>query len=284
MAVTGTAYQTTTGDKFLPEEWDAIDVLAYEEAVFYNKITEHKRLYKKLHIPLHANLSRNTLSAGSDGTGVTYSANTESEVTLSPGTTYIAVNTSIQMLDRMKEDPQDMFKRSMEMSIVEGIDSSVFSLVSALTTNTVGSGATQVSKSDITAAVQKLAAGAKMYFKPGQTDGIGILHVNQVNDFLSISDITNAQMRGGSETPITTGWIAKAFGVRWYESGNVNTSGGTAYNVVFIPRAFAISFNQKPKVRRQDFELAHRIYIHSDFGYGTVRDQYAVKLETASAA
>lgn len=275
----------TEADKWLNEVWAReIDVLAYEEQVFISNISESDRLFKKLHIPLHANLSRASLANSDTGSSLTFVANTESEVTVTPGATVVPVEVSAHTISRMQNDPDDMLKRSIEMSLAEGVDVAGLALVSALTTNIVGSGATNLTKSDILDGLQKLAAGAKMYFKPGKTDAICIVHANQVDDILSISDITNAQFRGDSANPGVSGWVAKAFGCKFYETGNVATSGGTAYNVMFIPRAFTISYNQRPTVKSEDFQLTKRIIGWTDYGVATVRDQYAVQLLSSSAA
>lgn len=273
----------TTGAKWVDQVWnEEIDVLCYEEQVFANKIQVKGRTGSQMHFPKSDNLSRASLGDSTAGNNLTFVANTETEATLTPATTVVPVEVNLPLIARMAGDPSDMLKKSIEMSLAEGVDVNCLTLVSALTTNVVGNNTDNLTKGLILDADQKLSATAKQYYKAGSGGGICIVGVTQKDDILDISDITNAQIRGDSANPVVSGWVAKAFGISFYESGNVQISASTLYNVLFIPRAFAIAYNEKPSVKMEEYQLVKRIIGWVDFGYTTVRDQYAVQMKSIS--
>jgi hypothetical protein len=177
---------------------------------------------------------------------------------------------------RAIQDPRGVLRGSLVSAIAQQIDIVALQAVASLTTNPISSSG--ISKGDITKAVALGAAGGKQFWKPGQNGPFCVVHVSQVNDLLNIDGITNAQIRGDDANPVVTGWVAKAYGVDFYESGNVYVTGGNCYNVVCIPRAFGISYNQRPTPKVDEFMLTFRVYCWTDVGVGIVRDAYAVQI------
>lgn len=278
----GTTTTTTTAAKWVDQVWAKdIDVLAYEEEVFANKIVDTGRTGSTFHYPKHDNLSRATLTEA-NAANLTFVANTETEATMSPATTVVPVEVTLTLIARMMNDPSDMLKSSIEQSLAEGIDVTALTLVSALTTNVVGNNVDNFTKALILDADQKLSATAKKLYTAGGGQGMCIVGVTQKDDLLDISDITNAQFRGDTVNPVVSGWVAKAFGIRFFESGNVQIASSTLWNVLFITRAFIIGFNQRPTVRMEEFQLVKRIIGWVDFAYATLRDQYACAIKTIS--
>lgn len=272
---------TTTAAKLISEQWDDIDLNTQEEMVFANKIITKKPAKGKLNIPLMKSIGASTLSAGS-GANLTFTANTEDEIEISPATRYAAVELEKQVSVRALSDTEGKYKTNLEWGLAAQIDADCLADVAALVTNTV-SAMSGFDKPSALDAVQKLAAGAKRFFRPGSDSAIWVLHASQIDELLSISDFTSAQIRGGRETPTVDGWVVQAAGGRFYESGNVFSTGGTAYNVCFIPRAFAISYNQRPTPLSQEYQLVDRIINWADFAHGYVREAYAVQVLTPAA-
>ena len=280
-AVGGT---TSTATAWINEVWaNEFDVLAYEEAVGYPNFTEFPPLHGRMHVPKIDNLSRVSLGDATAGNNLTFSANTETELLFTPSTTVVPVEVNLPAIVRAMKNPQDALKKACEMSIAEGIDQSALTLAGLLTTNVVDNTGLNIDRAAILDADQKLAAGAKGYYRAGASGGIMIVGVAQKDDILTISEITSAQVRGDSANPTVTGWVAQAYGISFYESGNVQISGAVLNNVLFIKRAFAISFNQRPTVFTQGYQMVNRIFCWADFGYGTVRDQYAVLIKTLAS-
>lgn len=270
----------TTAATWIKQMWDPIDVAATEEEIFAGLISQRQKSFGLLTIPFMANTPALAATTGSmSGQSLTYDAPTEGSATLTPGTQYAAKEVDLPVILRAVQDPQGAIKENLTDAIVAVIDSTALSRVASLVTNIVTAPG-GLTKAAILSAIRLGATGGKKLWKPGQSGPFCCLHVSNVDDLLNISDITAAQMRGDRMNPIVTGWAATSFGVDFYESGNVFVSGGNAYNVMSIPRAFGMSYNQRPDVLLQEFGLAVRIICYADFATNIVRDAYAVQIVT----
>ncbi len=270
----------TTAATWIKQEWDPIDVAATEEMIFGELISQRKKAFGQLTVPYLANVPASQATTGSmSGQSLTYTANTEGSATLTPVPYYAAQEVDLPVIVRAVQDPEGVIRQNCIDSITAIIDSTALSKVALLTGNIVSAPGGLV-KASILSAIRLGATGGKKLWKPGQTGPFCCIHVSQVDNLLDISEITSAQIRGDRMNPVVTGWVASAYGVDFYESGNVYVTGGNAYNVMCIPRAFGMSYNQRPQVLLQEFGLAVRIICWSDFSTNVVRDAYAVQIVT----
>ena len=277
------ATYTPDGDaaNWLEEVWPAeLDTLAYERAVGYPQARTLPRPGDVIHIPRFDNLSSTVISETLTP-DLTYVTNAETEFTASARTRVTPMQVSMPTLVRMALDPENEFRVAIEKSVASGIDSDFLSLATSLTTNVVGDYLTNIDFARLAQAHQKLVTGAKEYFEPReQSKAVCIVAATQDDDLISISQITNAQFRGDRMNPIVSGWVATAFGVDFYESTNIQVSGGGANNVMFVPRAMGVGFNQAPTIIDQEFQIWARFISWSDYVFGTIRDQYAVLIKS----
>lgn len=281
---TPAANGTVSGAAWMREKWAAeLDMLAYEVPVLWSRVRDFGPPGSVIHIPKFDNLSRTIISEALTGaTGLTFIGNTETAFTATAGTSVVPVEVSKALGVRMALDPKNEIRRAVDLMIQQAIDSDLLSLATGVTTNVVGDPGTNVSKGDILDAYQKVTGAAKMYAEPGEGGIFCVLANTQIDDFLAISDLTSALVRGGSETPTVTGWIKSAFGVNFGESTSVSTSGGYAANLMLVPRAFGIGFNMKPDIIAESYQIWDRIMAWADYAYGRIREQYACLLKTSA--
>ena len=253
----------------------------------------------KVHYRKHLNLQRYTLAEGSIGTdytaitggGVTPSGSlipsghTEIDITAVPQTSYIYVRTNINAIARMVNDPTDIFRRSVEMSLAEGVDYVCAGKAIDLT-NVVGSNADNITEPLLQDAIVKAAVSMKMEFNPGQDELLFGMHPNQIDDILGIANWVQAQVRGDGENPVVRGMVLRANGVQFVETGNINSTGGNTYNnPIFVPNVtFGIGFNQEATVKMEDYLMEKRIVGWVDFAVLTLWDNYGVNYKTTIAA
>src|SRR3990172_3376831 len=249
------ATYTPEGDaaNWLREVWPAeLDTLSYERAVLYPQCRKFPKPGDVIHIPRFDNLASTVISETLTP-DLTFVSNTETEFTASARTRVTPMQVSMPTLVRMALDPEDEFRTSIEKSVASGIDSDVLSLAGSLTTNIVGNPAADIDFATLAEAHQKLVVGAKEFFEPRErSKGICVVAATQDDALISINQITNAQIRGDRLNPIVSGWVATAFGIDFYESTNVQVSGGQANNVMLIPRAMGTGFNQDPTIIDQE--------------------------------
>lgn len=284
MAITGSVYTPGsggTGNKWVAQEWaKRFDRQAYEKAAIYSKIDQVPKPGAQLHIAKHDNLTAATFGETSDMSsfGLTFSANSEGEITFTPGTVNLNVSVNANTMARMEFDPTDELRVSMEASVAQFIDQDVASLFSALTTNVVGDYASDLDLAKILQARSLCKAGAKEFADPGKY--LFWYHHLQDDAVMSIGNLTQAYARGDNQNPAVGGVIQEAYGIQFIPTGNVRNSGGGFNNCLAVARAFGIGWNQQPTVKAQENGLATFLLAWADYGKATKRDAYAVLVKS----
>jgi hypothetical protein len=277
--INGTAYNPTTGAKWVAEVWaKTIDRQANEKAVVWPRVLEMDQLKNKLHIPKNDVLSTSVISDATDILEPTFSANTETEVTVSPIMNNVNVAVDYRTIERMMLDPRDTLKQNIEMALGVSLDKQVTALWSSLTTNVGGTYAADLDLPTILAARSQVKAGAKEYADPGKY--VLCYHHLQDDAVMGIGQFTQFYIRGDKQNPAVGGVIGEAYGIQFVPTGNVVNSGGGYNNCLFIERAFVLSFNQRPTIKLQEHGLSHWLMGWSDAGAATLRDPYAALLKS----
>lgn len=284
MAITGTP--NTIGTQlaaWAADEFDTeIDRLAYQRQKLVPYIARKKPPKASLSIPLHAHLTPSSIATTADMSGhaLTFSANTETEKVITPGTVTLNVSINDHVAWRMMTDPTDTFKESIVMAMAQKEDQDISSLFPALTTNTAGSYASPFGKSDYLSLQASVKHGAGEY----ADEGLYFAYHNLVEDSVfNIDAFVSAAFRGVTkESPAVSGVIPMGFGVTFIPCGNINSPVAGQYaNAIWARRAFAIAHNKRASVEAQRFGAANWLICTADYAYGTVRDAYAGLLKSA---
>jgi hypothetical protein len=230
-----------------------------------------------------------TLGSTATGASIDYNTNTETAVTASPTFIYSGVQVVLNTLSKMVGDIDNLagtgklmaaYKKQSMAALATQIDTTAAGLADDLGTNIVGSGAVNIDKALLLAAQSKLLTNARSAFKPGQLAYLCI-HPSQSQYLMDIPEVTAANIRGDASNPNVKGWVWTAFGWEVRESGNILQSGGITHNLLFVSDAFAIGYNQRPKMLPlQDIEAYYNLIAVAEFGVVELFDEYAVDIRT----
>ena len=285
--ITGSGYVPGTaasGTELTNEVWQGnIEAAVYEEGALFPLIKERDRLYNKLHIRTYGQFSAQSLANTADGTGVTYGVATTYDKTATPVANYVAVNLSRSQIKQMNVDVTQAseFKDSMNKALAQKIDQYVnLTLVPNLATNVIGDAATTMDRATILNILYTLRKNARSAVQPGKSDIKFIVWPLQGPSFMSVPEFTAANLRGDSANPNVKGIVFEALGLEFIVSGNLYSDAQGVHNPMFVDSAFALSWNERPTVFSQDFELASRIYAYANYGVGTVWDDRAADFRT----
>ena len=275
----------TTGDglELTNEAWQlGIEAQVYEEAQLFPLLKERDRLFNKLHIRKYGAFGTGTLAQTGTPTP-TYATTTTSDVPVTPVAQYVATSLSRNQIKQMNVDPTSSseFKSSMNSALAQKIDQYVNGqLIAPLTTNVVGDATTTMDRSLVLNLLYTIRKNAKSAVQPGKSNIKFIVWPLQGPSFMSIPEFTSANLRGDSANPNVKGIVFEAMGLEFIVSGNLDTSAGYASNAMFVPDAFALSWNERPTVFSQEYEFASRIYCYANYGASTVWDDRAGNLRT----
>ena len=279
---------TTTALKFLPERWTPglLQETTEEEVVgknFSRPPGGVKKIGQKLHIPKMLAISAQS-GAGPYSTSLTYSSNTEEEVTVSPEQSYAAVEIQRSVYLRMDLNPDGPYRQMLKYALAEYRDVTCAGLADNLATNLKGSAIASMDKGLLLDAQQALAISAKRRFKPGETLWYIKVHPLQLKNCMGVFDMTADYVRGDAVRPLVSGWMSPVLGANIDESGNVLNTGGIIHNLAYIPEAFVIGFNEESTVLEpQPVELVVRIIATEEFGASEQFDEYAVDMQTGQS-
>lgn len=262
---------TTEAAGILREVWDsqfALDPM--EEAIVAPLVAEPvgvQKIGKKLHLRKIAAMSAQTVTASTTlaSDNLTYSTNTEAEITVTPTAYYTGIELNPDTLNQIIDDGNAIagWRRQMLSSLDEKIDTALLALASDASQSE-----SSAAFDDATwrAAVAKLAKFAKRKFRIGKTPYNLILHPDVLAQALNISALKEYQIRGTAGSA-TSGSLVTTYGANIEESGLVKNSGGVKYNPLFIQDAWCLGWNQKPKMLESQMDgLVMRFLCYTEFG------------------
>lgn len=268
---------TTTAAAVIPEIWAAqIELAAQENRGFSGRIKEYQfgGPGDVLHIPKIGAIA----AAAFSGT-VSYTANTESTVDITPDVSYAAVQIDRKANVRALMDLGNVYQMQLGKGLAQYEDIAIASLYAGLS-DSYGSG--DFSEANYLLGIRKLLQNAKNKVIMGVTPIWGIFHPVQWDHVLVVGNINSAMVRGDSGAgPAKTGTIDMAYGVNIGFSGNVQVS-TTARNMFFTEDAFAIARKYTPTVD-QDFDvdtLSQKVVASQDFGVAELNDECGVVYAT----
>jgi hypothetical protein len=265
-----------------------INLAAYDEAVIWPHAKELGMIEGQLNFRKMTNLGRTRVTSNSTTlNSLTMSGTTESNTTATPLLIYCALEVNFNTLARMMNDPKSAFRRGVELSLAEGVDAELASLASSFSTSVIGGPTTNISFANAASVIEAFSINAKMYYKPGKTEGVVILHSVQAGDLVQVSQLSEWQFRGNAgEAPVVSGWVVRGAGHYWYDT-NVITESGTTNDtdykrcMALIPDlTIGIGFNQKPTVKSEDFLLVTRIIGWTDLAVMLCWEQYGAMVKT----
>lgn len=264
------------------EVWvDTVEDGTYQKQIFIPRCDEIKRPYAKAHIRKYARMAAVSLASTAVGTGLTYQDPKGTEVTLTPAGVYVATAFSANE-DAQSDIPFDSdLANESERSLAEANDETVLANVSSLT-EFRGNSVDDANAALIRNAAALLQENTNGMVVLGETTVYALLDSSQYGPAMSIPEFTSAQLRGDSENPNVSGRWIKGGGVTLAFSTVVTVDGNGANGVMWIPAAFAVGWNKRSQIKRQEIELQHRIILFNNFGSTVKHNLRAVALRTGS--
>lgn len=243
---------TTTAAVFIPELWrDAI--LDYAERKFQlrNQVMDFSSELPNgdtLHIP---KVSEETAAAKSAGSAVTYSANTDSEVTISVDQHHYEAK-RIEDIVRVQESANlfGAYAQSMGYALAKKVENylAVDVLQSATGNDVTLTTDNQVTSAELRSGLQKLLDAGFDY-----ADGETFLYASPASYMylLGLQDFFDSSQRGDSQNPNVSGSVGMIYGMPTYISTDWDDDGGTGDETatVFKKESVYMAMQLQPRVQ-----------------------------------
>jgi hypothetical protein len=272
----------------LVEEWrPGFYEAANEERVVTDMFTDATegsvKLKKKIHVRIIPAASVQT-AAPTNGTGGTYNSTSPSDKTAEPIFYYSGIEWRYDTLTRLQNESASA-RAAWKNQLLKALATKVDTVGAAEAANLlqIVGGAQNNDKALMLDALQTLNVSAKDEFKPGKTMGHFRIINTQFKASLTIQDVSDASIRGDNSSGVTKGWLSKLWNCSFQDSGNVYTSGGIAFNMLYLPLCKFLAFNQTAMLLPpQPDELLIREIAIQEFGVGEAFDDYGVVMKTNS--
>lgn len=280
---------TSSFTNFLETRWSPRIMLdTSEEMAIANKFMtgsdlEVDKVGNTLYVRKVAAKTTNKPGSGFAGelTALTLENDSETAVACSPVTGYCAVIVSDQVKMRMMAFPayEAAIRQQFVRSLSEQIDADAGTLATSLSVSVPD---TNLSAALIRQALGTLKTNAKREYKTGKITAVLRVHSSQQQHLYGIPEAANADIRSDDGANVS-GVVVKLWGADVDVTGNIASSGGLRYNMLFVKPAFALVYNQEPKVvAPQEFGFATFIGGIADYSVTEIYDNYGLSIPTAA--
>lgn len=261
----------TEAANILKEVWTSqFELDPTEEAVIAPLVSQPngtQRIGKKLHLRKIAAATAQTATATTTlvADNLTYNTNTEQEVQVTPGGFYSGIELNPDTLEQIVDDGEAIagWRQQLMAALTEKIDEQLGILAQSASLTEAGASFTEALWQ---AALAKLAKNAKRKFKIGRTPYNLVIHPDKLAQALQISALREYQIRGNQGAAVG-GSLVTTYGANIEETGKVSVSAGTYYMPLMLKDAWAIGWNQKPKMLSvQEDGLVVRYTAYTSFG------------------
>lgn len=266
----------TTAAVFIPEVWSKdIQMFTKNQLKLADRVLRFDADVKNggdtINVPIVTKIASATKSNDTD---VTFTAPTESSVTITVGT-HKVVPFKIADITKVQSryDLRSIYTKGAAYALAETIDSSIAGLHSGLS-QTVGAAATAVTDAVILSGIQKLdeanAPASERYFVARPSVKAALLALDKFVLFQNVN-----------ESRVNSGAIGEIYGVEFSVSNNITQTVTTvtrSNNLLFHKEAFALAMQVEPRVEAQYMvrALAWEVVAQTLYGVAEYRDAFGV--------
>lgn len=238
----------TTAAKLLSEQWAAQPEYAVNNTRGFTKsVWDTGETYFgpgfKVHIPIIGTIA----AAAYTGASITYTANTETEITATPTVAVAGVQPQEDVLLTAAYDTIRAYTPALSEGLYQKPDIDGLSLFAGFTSND-STDAGDFLASTFQGLVSKILANGGDKVQLGQLDGW--YHPLKWDTIIGIADFTNAAVRGEQNSSAKTGNLGQAFGVNFNFTANVQTS-GTMRNLIVSKKSMILVRKNRPKIEME---------------------------------
>lgn len=245
----GTNHMTvTTGANFIPEIWSKELQRAAESNLVAARLvkrfdSEVRVMGDVVHIPIVSNLSATSKSAS---TAVTFSSPTENKIDIDINAHYhvafiIEDPLDIESAYRIAEE----YKEKSAYALAKQVDTDILGLYTNIT-QTVGSAGNPPSDPNFLRAIQYLDDADA----PAQ-DRAFVMAPSCKASLLAIDKYVDQNFVGLGDVPVKTGLFGQRYGIPFYVSTNVPTSGGNPINQLLHKEAYCAAIQKNITLKTQ---------------------------------
>jgi len=245
----------TTAAKLLSEQWPAEAEYSINNVRgLTNVIWDTKEQFMgpgfKVHIPIIA-----TVAAAAYAGSVSYTNNTETEITITPTVAYGGVQIREDVLLTTFKPTPGLYTPSVAEGVAQKIDVDGLSLYAGFTSNDV-TDAGDFTEPNFLSLVSSIIANGGDKVMPGEL--YGFYHPAKWDAIFALGNFVAASVRGDGASPAKTGVLGMAYGVNFIFTKNVQTS-TTLRNLILSKKSMIMVRKNYPKLEMERTDLTTKM-------------------------
>jgi hypothetical protein len=103
----------------------------------------------------------------------------------------------------------------------------------------------------------------------------------QIDDAMSVPELTHANQRGDGQDPLVSGLISKGYGVNIDFTTLLNSDANGLHGCFWIPEGFGYYWNSQIKGEKQRYLKQTRVMADGHLGHAVIHNARAVDFRTA---
>ena len=233
---------------FLEETWGSqwyMNPTEKAKVADYVLQPESRKVGNKLHLRKVKTIVASEGSAGASlkRDNLTFSNNTEEEVTASPVFAYAGVQIPEITLLRTKEDGalRAAYRKMISAALNVKLDTALFALAPYASVSESGT--------DIDDGMYRRLHKKLKKSSLGKFDETAVkrffIHTDEVDAAMDVPALKQYDIRGQQGAAVS-GELVTTYGIKTVDSSLVYNTGGTAYQPLMLPDAWALAYNRKP--------------------------------------
>lgn len=247
----------------------------YDRAKFLPRLKEFERGYNQLTVRKAQAATGGVLGSTDDGTGVSFQTFGLSPVTMTPTLLYTAHQFPDTMENRGGDEIDPTAAENVKVGLGNYLDYTLLQNLATLT-QFIGGDTYDLDTAEFRNAIATLYNSGKMEAEPGEVDIYGILGALQVDDAMSIPELTHADQRGDGENPLVKGMVSKGSGVNLHFTTLLYNDGTQFHGGLWVRRCIGYFFNKRIYVERQRYLMANRLFAACEVASNVVHNQLGV--------
>lgn len=246
----------TTAAKLLNETWGPEAEYAINNVRGLTKViwdtgeTYMAQGGKVVHIPIIS-----TVAGAAYSGSVSFTNNTENEITITPSVAYSAVQIQEDVLETTFRPAPQLYAPAIAEGVLQKVDVDGLSLYASFTSND-RTDAADFTEATFQTLVSDIISNGGDKVMPGEL--YGFYHPAKWDTIFQLGNFVSASVRGDGAAPAKTGVIGMAYGVNFLFTKNVQTS-TTLRNLILSKKSMILVRKNRPKIEMERTDLTTKV-------------------------
>ena len=258
-----------------------IEPALYDSMLFIPTLDETaETINQQLTVRRLGRISTQTLADTNDGETFNFDTITPTAITLAPVWMIAAAAYADSAPRRQGDEIKPAYASNVEDALAAGLDYYMLSLIPSGTTTPIVNAAYNIDAAGLRSALAALVTNTKRKIKPGDDINL-LLDTGQVDDALSIPEITQAYQRGDGRSPLVSGRVSTGYGFSFAFTTLLTSDANGKHGAAYKGQAIQYGYNKRPSPEVQRYKKQTRLMADAEIAGNIIYNEMLQPIRTA---